>query len=411
MKDVKTSIGTSVKYSDEKKGPKRKHGAVRDAIVDALAYRLNGASVAEITQDVSARIGETPASSIRSYLRLNTPGLFTKIDRGHYRVHEEAQAVLPLGNGVGARMTGGPRKGPSSSAATPAGRETFRLGNATLIHEDCFRWLANAASNSVEAVVTDPPYGLIEYSDQEQEKLRAGRGGVWRIPPSFDGNKRAPLPRFTVLSRDDLAELERFFFAWARLLFAVVVPGAQVVVASNPLLSFVVASGITRAGFERRGEVIRLTMTMRGGDRPKAAHKEFADVSVMPRSMWEPWLLFRKPIEGRVQDNLRRWKTGGFRRLSKDQPFGDVIQSNPTRKEERSLAPHPSLKPQAFLRKIVRAVLPLGEGTVLDPFAGAGSTLAAAEAVSYRSIGIERDARYFDVARSGIAKLRALRIS
>lgn len=189
------------------------------------------------------------------------------------------------------------------------------------------------------------------------------------------------------------------------------VPGAQVVVASNPLLSFLVASGVTRAGFERRGELIRLTMTMRGGDRPKAAHEEFADVSVMPRSMWEPWLLFRKPIEGRVQDNLRRWGTGGFRRPSKDRPFGDVIQSSPTRKQERALAPHPSLKPQTFLRQIVRAVLPLGKGTILDPFAGAGSTLAAAEAVGYQSIGIEKDERYFDVARGGIPKLSALRVA
>ena len=170
------------------------------------------------------------------------------------------------------------------------------------------------------------------------------------------------------------------------------------------------ANAVTRAGFERRGEIIRLTMTMRGGDRPKAAHTEFTEVSVMPRSMWEPWLIFRKPIEGRVQDNLRRWKTAGFRRPSKDQPFGDVISSAPTRKQERSLAPHPSLKPQSFLRKVVRAVLPLGEGTVLDPFAGSGSTLAAAEAVGYRSIGIEKDARYFDAARDALPKLKALKV-
>ena len=244
---------------------------------------------------------------------------------------------------------------PSGQAITnraTAAREAFRFGNATLIHGDCFQWLATAQTNSIEAVVTDPPYGLVEYSEIEQNKLRAGRGGVWRIPPSFDGNKRSPLPRFTVLSRDDITELERFFFSWARLLFPVLVPGAHVIVASNPLLSFVVANAVTRAGFERRGEIIRLTMTMRGGDRPKAAHTEFADVSVMPRSMWEPWLIFRKPIEGRVQDNLRRWKTGGFRRPSKDQPFGDVITSAPTRKQERSLAPHPSLKPQAFMRKL-----------------------------------------------------------
>jgi site-specific DNA-methyltransferase (adenine-specific) len=385
-----------VKYSD---AAKRKPGAVRDAIIDALAYRAHGATVAQITQEVSARIGPTPASSIRSYLRLNTPKLFVKIDRGQYRVREEAQAILSLGD---------QRNGTSTSRPV-APREAFRFGNATLIHGDCFQWLATAQTDSIEAVVTDPPYGLVEYSEIEQNKLREGRGGVWRIPPSFDGNKRSPLPRFTVLSRDDITELERFFFAWARLLFPILVPGAHVIVASNPLLSFVVASAVTRAGFERRGEIIRLTMTMRGGDRPKAAHTEFAEVSVMPRSMWEPWLIFRKPIEGRVQDNLRRWKTAGFRRPSKDQPFGDVITSAPTRKQERSLAPHPSLKPQAFMRKIVRAVLPLGEGTVLDPFAGAGSTLAAAEAAGYRSIGIEKDARYFDMAREALPKLRALK--
>jgi DNA modification methylase len=394
----------AVKYSEEKSQAKRKPGAVRDAIMETLAYRTRGATVAEIAEGVSQRIGPTPPSSVRSYLRLNTPKLFTKIDRGHYVVREEAQTTLAFANGAPGTSI---RR--SQTAATVLEREAFRFGTATLIHGDCFDWLAKAPTNSVEAVVTDPPYGLVEYSEHEQDKLRKGRGGVWRIPPSFDGNKRAPLPRFTVLSREDIGELERFFFAWSRLLLPVVVPGGHVLVASNPLLSFVVASAVTRAGFERRGEIIRLTMTMRGGDRPKAAHTEFADVSVMPRSMWEPWLIFRKPIEGRVQDNLRRWKTGGFRRPSKDQPFGDVITSSPTRKQERALAPHPSLKPQAFMRKIVRAVLPLGEGTVLDPFAGAGSTLAAAQALGYASIGIEKDQRYFDTARTAIPKLRALK--
>jgi site-specific DNA-methyltransferase (adenine-specific) len=188
------------------------------------------------------------------------------------------------------------------------------------------------------------------------------------------------------------------------------VPGAHVLVASNPLVSFIVATSVAGAGFERRGEIVRLVMTMRGGDRPKGAHEEFADVSVMPRSQWEPWLLFRKPLDGRVQDNLRRWKTGGLRRPSAEQPFGDVVKSAPTRARERELAPHPSLKPQAFLRQVVRAVLPLGEGTVLDPFAGAGSTLAAAEAVGYQSIGVELDPAYLKVAAAGIPKLSALQV-
>jgi len=284
-------------------------------------------------------------------------------------------------------------------------REPFRLGRATLFHADCFDWLERQAENSIHAVVTDPPYGLHEYTPEQQAKLRNGRGGVWRIPPSFDGHVRSPLPRFTILTPEQLDYMRTFFLVWARMLLPRLVPGAHVVVASNPLLSYIVSGALADAGLERRGEVIRLTMTMRGGDRPKSAHEEFPEVSVMPRSMWEPWVVYRKPIEGRVQDNLRKWGTGGFRRPSSDRPFGDVIQSGPTHKTERDLAPHPSLKPQAFLRQLVHAVLPLGKGMILDPFAGAGSTLAAAEVMGYESTGIEKDEYFFDMACRAIPNL------
>ena len=278
-------------------------------------------------------------------------------------------------------------------------------GPATLIHADCLDWLKQCIPNSIHAVVTDPPYGLVEYSPKEQSKLRRGKGGVWRLPPAFDGARRSPVPRFTVLSPADHESLGGFFAHWATMLAPALVPGANVVVASNPLLSYIVAGSLARAGLERRGEIVRLVTTMRGGDRPKGAHEAFADVSVMPRSMWEPWLVFRKPLEGRVQDNLRKWRTGGFRRPSQTQPFGDVIRSAPARKPERALAPHPTLKPQSFLRQLVRGVLPLGEGVVLDPFCGAGSTLAAATTVGYSSIGVEKDREYFELADQAIPRL------
>ena len=372
---------------------RRRPGEVRDAIVQALEGRQGGASVQEISGEVTGLIGAVAPSSVRSYLRLNTPELFVRMDRAQYS--------------LAGREVATPAPSRRSSANPVA---SFEFNNARLIHADCMDWLAGQPPESIHAVVTDPPYGLIEYSDSEQEKLRSGRGGVWRIPPSFDGAQRAPLPRFTVLTATDLAALDRFFLAWGRSLLRLLVPGANVVVASNPLLSHIVSGALSRAGLERRGELVRLTMTLRGGDRPKAAHVEFSDVSVMPRSMWEPWLLFRKPIEGRVQDNLRKWGTGGFRRVSNDKPFGDVIESTPTKASERKLANHPSLKPQAFLRKVVRGVLPLGRGIVLDPFAGSASTLAAAEAVGYRSIGVERDAGYFDLATTALPRLAALRV-
>ena len=287
-------------------------------------------------------------------------------------------------------------------------KSAFSFGRAKLFYADCISWLAEQPPQTVHAVVTDPPYGLVEYSTKEQGKLRAGRGGVWRIPPSFDGHRRAPLPRFTTLSERDLSSLEEFFYTWAKHLHPILVPGAHVVIASNPLVSYLVAASVSRAGFERRGEIVRLVMTLRGGDRPKNAHVEFSDVTVMPRAMWEPWLLFRKPLEGRVHDNLRKWKTGGLRRVSPKRPFGDVIVSQPTRPLERAIAPHPSLKPQAFLRQVVRAVLPLGKGVILDTFAGSGSTLAAAEYNGYASVGLEIDPQYVAVARKAVPRLALL---
>lgn len=370
---------------------RRRPGEVRDAIVDVLEGRPSGASVQEISAEVVRLIGDVSASSIRSYLRLNTPELFARTERAQY-------------------VLAGFDQPPETRVERTASTDWREFGTARgrMVNADCMDWLERQPRQSIHAVVTDPPYGLVEYTVEQQNKLRTGRGGVWRIPPSFDGAKRSPLPRFTILTASDLAELERFFLAWGRALERVLVPGANVVVASNPLLSHIVAGALARAGLERRGELVRLVMTMRGGDRPKAAHLEFSGVSVMPRSMWEPWLLFRKPLDGRVQDNLRRWGTGGFRRISEDKPFGDVIASAPTRAKERALANHPSLKPQAFLRQVVRGVLPLGTGLVLDPFAGSGSTLAAADAVGYHSIGVERDDSYWQLARSAIPKLAAL---
>lgn len=371
-------------------------GQVRDAICAFLATRGREASVADITSAVSATLrSEISPSSVRSYLRLNTPGLFERGNRGQYKL----RAIPDCGSAT--------KNSPGKSSRLPQ----FSFGKATLFEADCITWLKAAPPRSVHAVITDPPYGLVEYSDSEQAKLREGRGGVWRIPPSFDGHRRTPLPRFTILSSDDHVRLFNFFREWAETLSPALVPGAHVIVASNPLVSHLVSSALGDSGLEKRGEIIRLVMTMRGGDRPKNAHEEFTDISMMPRSMWEPWLLFRKPLEGRAQDNLRKWRVGGLRRQSQARPFGDVIKSSPATKAEREVAPHPSLKPQKFLRTLVRAVLPFGEGTILDPFAGSGSTLAAAEAVGYSSTGLERDPQYFTLARTAIPRLAGLHVT
>lgn len=272
-------------------------------------------------------------------------------------------------------------------------------------------WMQSQEENTISAIVTDPPYGVKEYTRKEIEKKNDGKGGVWRIPPAFDGHKRAPVPRFSIINESP-KERERvydFFEDWGKLAVKVLKPGAIVIMASTPLLSDVVSMALREAGLERRGQLVRVVKTLRGGDRPKGSEEEFKEMSVMPRGVWEPWLLFRKPIsEKTVAENLRKWHTGAFRRLPDGKPFVDMIESEKTSRKEREISSHPSLKPQSFMRQMVRAALPMGDGTILDTFSGGGSTIAAAKALGLDAIGLEIDQQFYEESLKNVDLLAAI---
>lgn len=285
--------------------------------------------------------------------------------------------------------------------------QSCRSGSSLLIHADCFEWMARSPENSIHAIVTDPPYGVKEYDFDQLTKRSNGKGGIWRISPSFDGHTRSPLPRFTALNAKERKQLRRFFLEWAKLAVRILRPGGHLFLASNSFLSQFVFSAVVEGGFEFRGEIIRLVRTLRGGDRPKNAEVEFPEVSSLPRGCYEPWGLFRKPMPAgmKVSDCLREYQTGGLRRRPNGLPFEDVIESERTPKAERYIADHPSLKPQSFLRQLVHAALPLGTGVVVDPFMGSGSTLAAATSLGVAGIGVERFADYFSLACTACPQL------
>jgi site-specific DNA-methyltransferase (adenine-specific) len=112
------------------------------------------------------------------------------------------------------------------------------------------------------------------------------------------------MPRFTVLTTADHERIAEFHAHLSSLLVRVLVPGAAVIMSSQNLLSHIVIRSFITNGFELRGQIARIVKTLRGGDRPKGAHEKYYGVSVTPRSCWEPWLIFRKPCEGLVRDNL-----------------------------------------------------------------------------------------------------------
>jgi site-specific DNA-methyltransferase (adenine-specific) len=185
-------------------------------------------------------------------------------------------------------------------------KRSYHASKYSIHNADSFDWLKKQRANSFHAVVTDPPFGVIEYSAGELKKRRNGKGGIWRIPNAFDGAIRQAMPRFTVLNSHDHMALFAFHLRLAPELFRVLVPGAHVMLASQCLVSHLVAQAFLMAGFESRGQIIRVVKTLRGGDRPKFGEKDYPEVSVIPRSCYEPCCCF----ENRTKDGSPKTLSG-----------------------------------------------------------------------------------------------------
>ena len=147
----------------DQKSLRNSPGHVRDAILQVLTLTSQPLSVKEIESRVQKIGGPTPASSIRSYLRLNTPDLFVRDGRGVY--------------GLRMRSSGSIQR---EFAHDQQWNAPFHYGKSTMVHADCFDWIESQEPNSFHAVVTDPPYGLHEYTPEQQKSCateRAASGG------------------------------------------------------------------------------------------------------------------------------------------------------------------------------------------------------------------------------------------
>src|SRR5712671_6578226 len=129
---------------------RRKPGEVRDAIFDFFQVAQREATVAEIREAVAEKFkGELAPSSVRSYLRLNTPQDFESPREGVYRLKQNSTGEL------------------DDRESVQRHKPAFLYGRSVLYHADCIDWLKGQAENSIHAIVTDPPYGIVEYSDKE----------------------------------------------------------------------------------------------------------------------------------------------------------------------------------------------------------------------------------------------------
>src|SRR5207245_3522258 len=105
-----------------------------------------GAAGGESRAAVAGKLKALAPSSVRSDLRLNTGTLFDRTGDGSYMLSGAADGrdVAPI-------------------AGAKSWKPVFEFGKSELFEGDCIEWLRQRAERSVHAVVTDPPYGLVEY--------------------------------------------------------------------------------------------------------------------------------------------------------------------------------------------------------------------------------------------------------
>ena len=280
---------------------------------------------------------------------------------------------------------------------------------ARVIHGDAIDAMLQMDADSVDAIVTDPPYGL-----------------------GFMGKKWDALPPGQ---------------AWAEAALHVLKPGGHLLAFGGTRTWHRLAVAVEDAGFEIRDSIAWIYGT--GFPKHKATLKPAFEPVVMARKPFKGSLVANVAKHGvgllnidecRIGETVETWpasrRYGGGRG---DAPAASAVafgrDSSPARTQATGEAPagrwpanvildectreqvggpakffyaakapkserpvvdgiaHPTVKPLSLMRHLVKLVTPAG-GTILDPFAGTGTTLEAATLEGFHSIGIERESDY-----------------
>lgn len=330
---------------------------------------------------------------------------------------------------------------------------------------DCFTALPRLDADSVDAIVTDPPYGI------------GVNGMAWdrpaRLDPSTPAGKRRRRP-----SENPNQAFQEFSREWSSACLHSLKPGGHLAAFAAPRTAHRLACGLEEAGFELRD----VLMWLQGQGYP-ATRVLPGGLATGLKPAWEPIILARKPLDGTLDHNLKTHGTGAMNidatrialgaqdcpsegrahgqritasergrwpanlllshsatctaaRCEPDCPIGllgdrhrffyaakanrrqreagceelprRVTQTFKIGAHNEELCEanpvaniHPTVKPIELMRWLVRLLTPHG-GLVLDPFTGSGSTGAAAVLEGARFLGIEREASYVPIARARI---------
>lgn len=294
-----------------------------------------------------------------------------------------------------------------------------------LLHGDALQILPKLKSNSVDLVLTDPPYFLDKMDNgwdaKKVAKITDYCHTIKSLPPGMKFDK----------------EQGKKFYEWyyliAKEILRVLKPGGFFFSFSSPRLYHRMVSAIDDAGFLIRDCFIWLytqnqpkAMSLNhfidrldAEEQTKENLKEHMRGWKTPqiKSCFEPIAMAQKETEGTFLDNFRKYNVGLLNthvKIGQEMFPSNVIStdkinqvvdkcfliSKPDKREKGGFNSHRTVKPLSLCEYIINLTTYSRDAVVLDPFAGSGTTLVAAKKWGRKFIGIDINREYIAIAET-----------
>ena len=296
-------------------------------------------------------------------------------------------------------------------------------GNIVILNNDCMVELNKLDDNSIDCVITDPPY-FIDKLDNKWSSTD--------VKNDVKNSHIKHLPKGMKFDKSQVKNLYDYYLELSKLLFKKMKPGAYFLSFSSPRLYHAIAMSCEIAGFEIR-DMINWTYTqsMPKGmsvshviekmDMPEEEKSKLIDEyknykTPQIRSCFEPICVAMKPI-GKftfIQNELN-FKTGllDFSQkvgINHDRVPANIITteeinesydknfmvSKPTKAEKGEQNVHITVKPIALIEHLIK-LFTKKNALVVDPFLGSGTTALACKNSGRKCIGIELNADYYEI--------------
>jgi len=298
-----------------------------------------------------------------------------------------------------------------------------------IICADALELLVQIEKDSIDVVLTDPPYFLDKLDNN------------WNYEEVSNKNNQYAIKSLPAGMKFDREQGKRFY-TWyldiSKEIFRVLKPGGFFFSFSSPRLYHRMASAIDDAGFEIRDAFMWLytqnqakamgvdhfVKKMDIDEKTKEKIKEKLSGWKTPqiKSCFEPIAMAQKPVDQTYLNNMLKHEIGLFNtniRIGGNMYPANVftissinelidrafLLPKPTKKEKGEYNDHKTVKPLAICEYLINLSAFSENAVVLDPFIGSGTTAVAAKKLGKNYIGIDANEKYVKISERRIKEL------